>query len=82
MTIENGSLVIPVEKIIDGEVVTVATKTIPILEIPMNAHEAANYSDNGAHNMTAEERAQGLEGRTQALQTLPHQRTNNSNNLK
>lgn len=46
----------------------------------MNAHEAANYSDNGAHNMTAEERAQGLEGDTTMSPILPHRLTNNSNN--
>lgn len=47
----------------------------------MNVDEAANYSDNGAHNLTAEERSQGLNGvRPETQAVLPHRLTNNSNN--
>lgn len=55
-----GYIEIPIEKLVNGEVVTVDTKSIPV--ISMTAIEAENYSDNGAYNMTAEERAEGIEG--------------------
>lgn len=45
--------------------------------------EANNYTDNGAHNMTAEERREGVEGFIPDFrEDLPHAFTNHSSNRR
>lgn len=48
----------------------------------MNPTDASNYSDTGAHKMTAEERAEGIEGVAPIRMSLPHELTTNSNNQR